>query len=131
MGFFRRILGRGGEEEYEEYEEYGEGEEYYEPVPGEEYGPDIMEKPIAVKPVYLRDVSDIGQVLTEINENNIVIVRYDDLVDKSEEELRLALRQLKDRVQEVGGEVVVVRTETFPPLLVVPRFVAVWKRPED
>ncbi len=134
MGFFRKIFGRrkdGEEEYYDEYYEEGE----YEDVEGLEdippVHPAMEEKPLAIKPVDLRSMTDIDLILGEVSDNNIVIVRYDELANKSSQELRIALQQLKEKVQRMGGEVVLIKTEDYPPLLVVPSFVAVWSSPKE
>ena len=118
------IRDREYEEGYEDYgyEEYeGGGEPFISPY----------DKPIAVKPVMLREITDIESVLSEIEENNILIVRYDEMARRGgRDELRVALKQLKEKVRELGGDVVLIKTEDYPPLLVVPRFVAVLRRPE-
>ncbi len=135
MGFFRRLFGRREEEYEEEYEDYYEPGEEYEDLEGLEEVPAVRpameEKPLAIKPIDLRSVTDIDLILGEISDNNIVIVRYDELANKSSQELRLALQQLKERVQKMGGEVVLIKTEEYPPLLVVPSFVAVWSSPKE
>ncbi len=135
MGFFRRIFGRRGEEEGEYYDEYFEEEGEYEEVEGLEdippVHPAMEEKPLAIKPVDLRSMTDIDLILGEVSDNNIVIVRYDELANKSSQELRIALQQLKEKVQRMGGEVVLIKTEDYPPLLVVPSFVAVWSSPKE
>ncbi len=135
MGFFRKIFGRRDEEEEEYYDEYYEEEGEYEGVEGLEDIPPVRpameEKPLAIKPVDLRSMTDIDLILGEVSDNNIVIVRYDELANKSSQELRIALQQLKEKVQRMGGEVVLIKTEDYPPLLVVPSFVAVWSSPKE
>ncbi|RLG42837.1 MAG: hypothetical protein DRO01_00760 [Thermoproteota archaeon] len=135
MGFFRKIFGRREDEEEEYYDEYYEEEGEYEDVEGLEdippVHPSMEEKPLAIKPVDLRSMTDIDLILGEVSDNNIVIVRYDELANKSSQELRIALQQLKEKVQRMGGEVVLIKTEDYPPLLVVPSFVAVWSSPKE
>ncbi len=136
MGFFRKLFGRG-EEEYEEeeyVEEEGFGEESeYEDI---DYAVEptrtkvLSEKAITVKPMSLRNAEDVEQVLNEISEGNIILLRYDDLVAEGEERLRFIIQRLKERVLEMGGDLVLIKDRGYPPILIVPRFVEIWRRPE-
>lgn len=133
MGFFRKIFGGKREEEYEEYEEFEEGpeeleEESYEIEPTRPKF--VSEKAITVKPMKLRNAEDVEQVLNEINEGNIILLRYDDLASEGEEKLKFMVQRLKERVLEMGGDLVMIRDRGYPPILIVPRFVEIWRSPE-
>jgi len=129
MGFFRKVFGKGREEE-EEFEE--EPEEFEEEVSYEiePVRPKIVsEKAITVKPMNLRNAEDVEQILNEINEGNIILLRYDDLAAEGEEKLKFMIQRLKERVLEMGGDLVMIRDRGYPPLLIVPRFVEIWRSP--
>ncbi len=130
MRFLRKIFGRADEEEYEEYPEEEFVEEELEEYPEE---PVRMrypsEKAITVKPMSLRTAEDVEQVLNEISEGNIILLRYDELLSEGEERLKFVLQRLKERVTELGGDLVMIREQGAPPLLIVPRFVEIWRRP--
>ncbi|MCC6028817.1 MAG: cell division protein SepF [Candidatus Korarchaeum sp.] len=128
MGFFRKIFG-GKHEEEEYYEEEEEFEE--EPVEIEPARPRVLsEKAITVKPMNLRNAEDVEQILNEINEGNIVLLRYDDLASEGEEKLKFMVQRLKERVLEMGGDLVMIRDRGYPPILIVPRFVEIWRSPD-
>lgn len=131
MGFFRKIFGGGKREEEEFYEE--EPEEFEEEVSYEIEPPrpkSIAEKAITVKPMNLRNAEDVEQVLNEINEGNIILLRYDDLAAEGEERLKFMVQRLKERVLEMGGDLVMIRDRGYPPILIVPRFVEIWRSPD-
>lgn len=131
MGFFRKIFGgKREEEEYEEFEEEPEEfeEEGYEIEPARPKF--VSEKAITVKPMNLRNAEDVEQILNEINEGNIILLRYDDLASEGEEKLKFMVQRLKERVLEMGGDLVMIRDRGYPPILIVPRFVEIWRSPE-
>ncbi len=131
MRFLKKIFGRAEEDEYEEYPEDEFVEESFE----EEYPEEPVrmrfpsEKAITVKPMNLRTAEDVEQVLNEISEGNIILLRYDDLISEGEERLKYILQRLKERVAEMGGDLVMIREQGAPPLLIVPRFVEIWRKP--
>ncbi len=131
MGFFRKIFGGERREEEEFYEE--EPEEFEEEV-SYEIEPSrpkfVGEKAITVKPMNLRNAEDVEQVLNEINEGNIILLRYDDLAAEGEERLKFMVQRLKERVLEMGGDLVMIRDRGYPPILIVPRFVEIWRSPD-
>jgi SepF-like predicted cell division protein (DUF552 family) len=128
MGFFRKIFG-GKHEEEEYYEEEEEFEE--EPVEIEPARPRVLsEKAITVKPMNLRNAEDVEQILNEINEGNIVLLRYDDLASEGEEKLKFMVQKLKERILEMGGDLVMIRDRGYPPILIVPRFIEIWRSPD-
>jgi len=134
LGFFRKLFGRGEEEYEEEYPEEGYEEEIeyedldYEVEPAK--AKVLAEKAITVKPMSLRNAEDVEQVLNEISEGNIILLRYDDLAAEGEEKLRFIIQRLKERVLEMGGDLVLIRDRGYPPILIVPRFVEIWRSPE-
>lgn len=130
MGFFRKIFGgeRREEEEFEEEPEEFEEEVSYEIEPARPKF--VSEKAITVKPMNLRNAEDVEQVLNEINEGNIILLRYDDLAAEGEERLKFMVQRLKERVLEMGGDLVMIRDRGYPPILIVPRFVEIWRSPE-
>ncbi|MCS7103791.1 MAG: cell division protein SepF [Candidatus Korarchaeum sp.] len=130
MGFFRKIFGgeRREEEEFEEEPEEFEEEVGYEIEPARPKF--VSEKAITVKPMNLRNAEDVEQVLNEINEGNIILLRYDDLAAEGEEKLKFMVQRLKDRVLEMGGDLVMIRDRGYPPILIVPRFVEIWRSPD-
>ncbi|RSN68861.1 cell division protein SepF [Candidatus Korarchaeum cryptofilum] len=130
MGFFRRIF--GGKHEEEEYYEEGEEEGFEEePLDVEPARPRFLsEKAITVKPMNLRSAEDVEQILNEINEGNIVLLRYDDLASEGEEKLKFMVQKLKERILEMGGDLVMIRDRGYPPILIVPRFIEIWRSPD-
>ncbi|HDI74291.1 MAG TPA: DUF552 domain-containing protein [Candidatus Korarchaeota archaeon] len=134
MGFFRKLFGRGEEDYEEEYVEEGFDEEIsyedldYEAEPVRTKV--LSEKAITVKPMNLRNAEDVEQVLNEISEGNIILLRYDDLAAEGEEKLRFIVQRLKERVLEMGGDLVLIKDRGYPPILIVPRFVEIWRSPE-
>ncbi len=132
MGFFKKIFGRK-EEDYEEEEEGFEEEPGYEDL-DYEVEPTrtkvLSEKAITVKPMSLRNAEDVEQVLNEISEGNIILLRYEDLAAEGEEKLRFIIQRLKERVLEMGGDLVLIKDRGSPPILIVPRFVEIWRSPE-
>lgn len=135
MGFFRKLFGRG-EEDHEEGEYPEEG--YEEDVKYEdlEYEMEpakakvLAEKAITVKPMNLRNAEDVEQVLNEISEGNIVLLRYDDLAAEGEDKLKFIIQRLKERVADMGGDLALIRERGYPPILIVPRFIEIWRGPE-
>lgn len=130
MGFFRKIFGgeRREEEEFEEEPEEFEEEIDYEIEPARPKF--VSEKAITVKPMNLRNAEDVEQVLNEINEGNIILLRYDELASEGEEKLKFMVQRLKERVLEMGGDLVMIRDRGYPPILIVPRFVEIWRSPD-
>ncbi|HDD69362.1 MAG TPA: DUF552 domain-containing protein [Candidatus Korarchaeota archaeon] len=118
MGFLSGIFRKRKEEE----------EEFLPPSEVEE---EIPEKPIAIKPMMLSDEGDIETILKEVRDGNIVIVRYNNYASKEASRLTEIIQRLKESVMEEGGETVLIDTSEFPPLLVVPRFVEVWRSPHS
>lgn len=125
VGFLRKIFG-GKEREEEFEEELPETEEYF----SERSVTMDIEKAIAVKPMVLRNAEDIELVLNEINNGNIVLLKYDDLIVENKERVRSVIERLKERILEAGGDLVLIRYDKAPPILIVPRFVEIWRRPE-
>lgn len=134
MGFFKKLFGRGEEEDYEEeYEEGIEEEVGYEDLDYEAEptrAKVLSEKAITVKPMNLRNAEDVEQVLNEISEGNIILLRYEDLAAEGEDKLRFIIQRLKERVLEMGGDLVLIKDRGTPPILIVPRFVEIWRSPE-
>ncbi len=129
MGFFRKIF--GGKHEEEEYYEEEEEEFEEEPIEVEPVRPRFLsEKAITVKPMNLRSAEDVEQILNEINEGNIVLLRYDDLASEGEEKLKFMVQKLKERILEMGGDLVMIRDRGYPPILIVPRFIEIWRSPD-
>ncbi len=120
MGFFRRIFGKL-EEPKEEQIFPSETETIPEVVP---------EKPIAIKPMMLSNEADVEAILKEVRSGNIVIVRYNDYASRDAERLAEIIQRLKESVMEEGGETVLIETKEYPPLLVVPHFIEVWRTPK-
>ena len=114
MGFISRIFGKHKAEE----------EEF---LPPSEIGEEIPEKPIAIKPMMLTNEGDLETILKEVRDGNIVIVRYNNYASRETEKLAEMIRRLKESVMEEGGETVLIETSEFPPILVVPRFIEVWR----
>ncbi len=125
MGFLRKIF--GGKERREELEEEL-------PEPGDYFSGEPaavnLEKAIAIKPMVLHSAEDIELVLNEINNGNIVLLKYDDLIFENKERVRSVIERLKERILEAGGDLVLIKYDRAPPILIVPRFVEIWRRPE-
>ena len=120
MGFLRDIFKpKKREEEEEEF------------LPPSEIGEVIPEKPIAIKPMMLSNEGDLETILKEVRDGNIVIVRYNNYASRETEKLAEMIRRLKESVMEEGGETVLIETSEFPPILVVPRFIEVWRSPRS
>ncbi len=125
VGFLRKIF--GGKERREELEEEL-------PEPGDYFSGEPaavnLEKAIAIKPMVLHSAEDIELVLNEINNGNIVLLKYDDLIFENKERVRSVIERLKERILEAGGDLVLIKYDRAPPILIVPRFVEIWRRPE-
>ncbi len=96
-----------------------------------EIEPVLPEKPIAIKPMMLSNEGDLETILKEVRDGNILIVRYNDYASREAERLAEMIRRLKESVMEEGGETVLIETSEFPPILVVPRFIEVWRSPRS
>ncbi|HIE23648.1 MAG TPA: DUF552 domain-containing protein [Candidatus Korarchaeota archaeon] len=118
MGFLSGIFRKRKEQE----------EEFLPPAEVEEV---IPEKPIAIKPMMLSDEGDLETILKEVRDGNIVIVRYNNYATRDAEKLTEIIQRLKESVMEEGGETVLIETSEYPPLLVVPRFIEVWRSPKS
>ncbi len=118
MGFLSGIFRKRKEQE----------EEF---LPPSEIGEEMPEKPIAIKPMMLSDEGDLETILKEVREGNIVIVRYNNYASRDANKLTEIIQRLKESVMEEGGETVLIETSEYPPLLVVPRFVEVWRSPRS
>lgn len=119
MEFFRRIFGPRKEEEGERREE----DIYARPAP--------PGKVIAVKPIMLAGEEEIEDVLREVKDGNVVVLRFDDYAKREPGKFEEVLRGLTRQVKEQGGETVMIDVKGIPPLLIVPWFIEVWRSPRE
>ena len=112
---FKKILGK--EEEKEEIIE-----EHVEPA----HFPSVSEKAMAIKPMNMKSIEDIDSIVNEVNDGNIVILRYDDMASEPDK-LKMALERLKERILDIGGDMVLIKSGKNSPLLIAPRFVEIWR----
>jgi SepF-like predicted cell division protein (DUF552 family) len=47
------------------------------------------------------------------------------------EKLKMALERLKERILDIGGDMVLVKSGKNSPLLIAPRFVEIWRTPKE
>ncbi|MGY0288222.1 MAG: cell division protein SepF [Candidatus Methanodesulfokora washburnensis] len=118
---FKKILGKEEEKEEEEIIEEEKPLSHF---------PSVSEKAMAIKPMSMRSMDDIDSIVNEVNDGNIVILRYDDMASEPEK-LKMALERLKERILDIGGDMVLVKSGKNSPLLIAPRFVEIWRTPKE
>ncbi|MGC9021076.1 MAG: cell division protein SepF [Candidatus Methanodesulfokora sp.] len=116
---FRKILGKEEEKE-----------EVIEEQPETPHFPSVSEKAMAIKPMNMKSIEDIDSIVNEVNDGNIVILRYDDMASEPDK-LKMALERLKERILDIGGDMVLIKSGKNSPLLIAPRFVEIWRTPSE
>lgn len=103
--------------------------ETFEAEKSEAFERGLLEKVITIKPIMLEGEEELEDVIREIMEGNIVILRYNSYAKRQPDKFMEALRKLTNLIKEEGGDAVMIDVKEFPPLLIVPRFVEVWRSP--
>ncbi len=78
-----------------------------------------------VKALPLQELDDVEIIKTEIRTGNILIVRITPLARKSVDETKLAITELTDHVNSIGGDIARLGEER---IVITPPGVKIWRR---
>jgi len=79
---------------------------------------------IYIKARVLQSLEDLDEVKNEVSTGNIIIVRLGPLAKKSTDDVKIAVSELCDFVQQIGGDIARLGEER---IVVTPHFVRIWR----
>ncbi len=88
----------------------------------------IQDKPIYLKAITLRNLSDIPSIKDDAKKRMILILRVTPLAQKDIIELRKAMEDLYHHVQSVGGDIARLGEER---VVIMPPTVKIWRGAYD
>lgn len=77
-----------------------------------------------LKAMPLRDLSDLGNVKTEVKSGNILILRITPLASKNIDDVKHAINELCEFVESVGGDIARLGEER---VVICPKDVRIWR----
>lgn len=81
-----------------------------------------------VKAISLKELVDVETIKAEVSLGNIIIVRITGLAKKSVEQTRIAINELLDHVQGLGGDIARLGEER---IVLTPPGVKIWRREHE
>ena len=75
----------------------------------------------------LRSLEDVEVIKREVKSGNILIVKISPLARRSVEDVKLAVTELSNFVQEIGGDIARLGEER---IVICPPFIKIWREPK-
>jgi len=128
VSIFSKVFGRRERKGEEAVEEYIEEEPIVEEEETLSLSSMVPEDVIIIKPFSLTSISDVDIAIEEVKKGNILLVNIDTLAERSVEDLKRAISHLRSRVETLGGKAASIKRSRYPPIIVTPPFVDIWRR---
>ena len=82
------------------------------------------DKEIYVKALKLRSLDDLDRIKAELKSGNILILRFTPLVERSIEDVKVAINELQDFVLSVKGDIARLGEDR---IVITPEHIKIWR----